>query len=100
MVLAMRVVLASLFAGVLALMGLWAFAEGPARFGAMLPRWLWLVAGVTCLAMAQFVFAALVADRLFPHAAEPLVRGVEVVSGVVYLGGVVVLLAAAAGGVG
>lgn len=63
--LVLRVAFASAWAAVLCGAGLWAIINGPGRVPGL--RTAWVVGGLTALAMGQFVFSAVVADRLFPH---------------------------------
>ncbi len=89
--LVLRVGLAGAWAGLLVLAGLWALNHGAARFPAL--GRLWLVGGLTCLFMGQFVFCAAVADRLFPHVHPRLQAAVEVGTGAGFVSGLVVLVA-------
>jgi hypothetical protein len=81
----LRLGLASLWAALLALVGLWAVTLGPQRLPGLGTGW-WLL-GLTALAMAQFVFAALVADRLFPQASVRLTLAFEGTAALVFVGG-------------
>lgn len=87
--LVVRVVLASGWAALLFLGGLWAVTTGSGRF----PGWplAWEVGGVTAIAMGQFVFCALVADRICPHADWRLSGTLLAVTGLAYVGGLVTL---------
>ena len=93
--LTVRVALASIWAGLLVLAGLWAVSEGLDRFP-MLAR-VWRVGGVTVIAMGQFLFSALVADRLFPHASRRLAGAVQAATGAALVLGLVALAALTAG---
>lgn len=88
--LAVRVTLATGWAALLALSGLWAMTTGVERFPGS--SWAWTVGGVTVLAMGQFVFCAVVADRLCPQADWRVSGTVLGVCGLVYVGGLVMLL--------
>jgi hypothetical protein len=81
--------LASTWAGVLVLAGVWAITAGVDRLPAL--RGFWLAGGVTVIAMGQFVYAVLVADRLFPHARAWVRWPFECATGLVYVGGLAVL---------
>jgi hypothetical protein len=85
-----RVLLATLWAGLLVLAGL----ELIFNLGERLPGAgrIGLVAGITSVAMGQFVFAALVADRLAPRAWEPVRFSVQALSGAVYVVGLCLLV--------
>ncbi len=61
-----RIVLATSWALLLGVGGVWVALEWPSRVPGN-PK-IWTVGGVTSVALGQFVFAALVADRLFPRA--------------------------------
>ncbi|MBX9736585.1 MAG: hypothetical protein K2X32_06630 [Phycisphaerales bacterium] len=61
-----RIVLATSWALLLGIGGVWVALEWPSRMPGN-PK-IWTVGGVTSVALGQFVFAALVADRLFPRA--------------------------------
>ena len=87
----LRVALAGAWAGLLVLAGLWALNHGEGRFPSL--GRLWLVGGLTCLFMGQFVFCAAVADRLFPHVHPRLQAAVEVGTGAGFVSGLVVLIA-------
>lgn len=87
--LVLRVVLATLWAGLLCVAGLWVMVDWTDRFPAY--RWACLIGGGTALAMGQFVFAALVADRLFPRVNPWVSWSIQGVSGLVYVVGLVVL---------
>ncbi len=87
--LVLRVVLATLWAGLLCVAGLWVMVDWIDRFTAY--RWACLIGGGTALAMGQFVFAALVADRLFPRVNPWVSWSIQGVSGLVYVVGLVVL---------
>jgi len=87
--LVLRVVLATLWAGLLCVAGLWVMVDWTDRFPAY--RWACLIGGGTALAMGQFVFAALVADRLFPRVNPWVSWSIQGVSGLVYVAGLVVL---------
>jgi len=63
----LRLGLGTIWAGVLCLTGIMAFAELPARFAAAGLEC--RLAGIGVFALGQFVFAVVVADRLFPRAA-------------------------------
>ncbi len=89
--LVVRVALGWGWAGLLALAGLWALDHGAERFP-MLGRF-WLVGGITCLLMGQFVFAAAASDRLFPHVHPRVQAGVELGVGAGFLAGLGVLVA-------
>jgi hypothetical protein len=85
-----RVLLATLWAGLLVLAGL----ELAFHLGERLPGSgrLGVVAGITSAAMGQFVFATLVADRLVPRAWAPVRLSVQVISGAVYVVGLILLV--------
>lgn len=89
--LAVRIILATGWAGLLSLGGLWALTTGSSRF----PGWpmAWEVGGVTAVAMGQFVFCALVADRICPHADWRLAGTLLGVTGLAYVGGLLTLAA-------
>ena len=87
--LAARVVLASAWAALLALAGLWSIGIGAQRLPALGRGW--HVFGLTALCMGQFVFAALVADRLFPHASVRLAMAFEATAAVGFIAGLVVM---------
>ncbi|MBL0870914.1 MAG: hypothetical protein IBJ18_10100 [Phycisphaerales bacterium] len=87
--LVLRVVLATLWAGLLCVAGLWVMVDWTDRFPAY--RWACLIGGGTALAMGQFVFAALVADRLFPRVNPWVSWSIQGVSGLVYVAGLAVL---------
>lgn len=88
--LAMRVALATAWAGLLVLAGLWALTVGRARYAALEPAW--LLGGLTVIAMGQFVFSALVADRLFPHADPRVVLAFQALTGLAFVLGFALLL--------
>lgn len=80
------------WAAALALGGLRAISMAGMRTIPSLPGWVWVVGGIAMLGMAQLVFSALVADRLFPHANPWLSGLVQLLAGVVFVGGWTVLL--------
>ncbi len=83
------------WAGALALGGLRAIALPEAQSLVHIPKWVWVVIGVSMLGMAQHVFSDLVADRLFPHA-NPWVSGlVPLAAGMIFVGGFALLLVGA-----
>lgn len=96
MPLACRVALGSLWAGLLVLVGLWLLTEWAARLESA--RGVCVLAGVTAVAMGQFVFAALVADRLFPGASIWARGAVQGLSGAVYVAGGLLLVMVLIGG--
>lgn len=71
----LRVGLASLWAGLLVFSGLWAIGDWSWRFHEF--RTGCLLVGGMLIAMGLFVFAALVADRLFPEADRRVTGAVE-----------------------
>jgi hypothetical protein len=85
-----RVVLATAWAGLLVLAGLELCFTWAQRFPSA--RGLCVLGGVTVLAMGQFVFASLVADRLFPKARLWVAGAVQFLVGVMYVGGVLLLV--------
>lgn len=74
-----------------------AAADWPGRFPAF--GGACLVAGLTLVAMAEFVFASLVADRLFPSASRGLSGFVQMVTGAVFVCGAAVMAIMLAGAV-
>ncbi len=62
---------AVLWAGLLALAGLWILARGPAQLP--VPTLVVLGSGIALLGSAQFIYMTLFADRLFPHV-HPVLR--------------------------
>lgn len=93
--LALRVLVASAWAGLLVLAGVWCWADLSGRLptAAGLCR----VMGLTLIAMGQFVFAAVVADRLCPGASAWVRTPTQVIAGTTYLVGLVLLLLMLAG---
>lgn len=83
----LRIMLATAWSGLLCLGGLWILLEWPNRFPSY--RTVCIVGGITGLAMGQFVFAALVADRLLPKTNLWVSWGVEGVAALVYAVGLV-----------
>lgn len=95
--LVLRVLLATGWAGLLVLAGLWSIAVGTERLPALGQGW-WVL-GLTAVSMGQFVFAVLVADRLFPHASVRLTMAVEGTAAAAFLSGLVVMVIWVIGGV-
>lgn len=93
--LVLRVLVASAWAGLLVLAGVWCWSNLSGRLptAAGLCR----VMGLTLVAMGQFVFAAVVADRLCPGASGWLRTPTQVIAGATYLLGLVLLLLMLAG---
>jgi hypothetical protein len=92
--LVVRVTLATGWAGLLVVAGVWALTDGlsalPLAADSPL-RLAWRMGGITAIAMGQLVFSALVADRLFPHANGWLCGGLQCLAAVGFLAGLVVL---------
>jgi hypothetical protein len=93
--LALRLGLATTWAALLVLAGLWAMTVGSDRLPTLGSGWLLL--GITAVAMGQFVFAALVADRLFPHASVRLTLAFEASAAAAYVAGLIVMVIWVAG---
>ncbi len=93
--LVLRLVFATLWAGALVLMGLTLLLDWAGRYpsSGVLCR----VLGVTLIAMGELVFAALVADRVFPRAAVGVRLGVQGLAALTFVGGLGVLLGTAVG---
>jgi hypothetical protein len=93
--LVLRVLVASAWAGLLVLAGVWCWSDLSGRLptAAGLCR----VMGLTLIAMGQFVFAAVVADRLCPGASAWVRTPTQVIAGATYLVGLVLLLLMLAG---
>ncbi|MBL8763037.1 MAG: hypothetical protein JNM07_02060 [Phycisphaerae bacterium] len=70
--------------------GIWVVVEWPGRWPVF--RTASLLGGVTFLAMGQFLFSALVADRLFPGASQRLTGSFQVAAALVFFAGVLALL--------
>lgn len=87
--LVLRVAFATAWAGLLVLVGLWLAIAWPGR----LPESsiLWVLAGVTLVAMGEFVFAALVAERLFPGAPAAVRLGIEGTSALTFVLGLLLV---------
>ncbi len=87
--LVLRVAVAGAWAGLLVLVGLWLVLDWAVRApGFAIPCRL---GGVTLIAMGQFVFAALVADRLFPGVWPGVRLAVEGASALTFLIGIATL---------
>lgn len=99
----LRMAVASAWSGMLVLAGLVALldfadrVEGAAWAGGGRARALCMGAGATLVLMGQFVFAALVADRLFPRASPLLRIGFQGLTGAAFVAGLVVLALLLAG---
>lgn len=89
--LVVRTVLATAWAALLALCGLLAITDWTARFPGFAVGC--VVAGVTLIAMAEFVFAVLVADRLFPGSSRVVSGGVQAASAATFILGAAYLAA-------
>jgi hypothetical protein len=87
--LALRVAINTAWAGVLVLVGLWlATFSLPLRVqeAMIVHKPAVQVLGVLLIAMGQYVFACLVADRLFPKADRVICGAIEVLTAAVYVG--------------
>ncbi len=89
-----RVVLASAWALVMGVGGVWAAVEWPGRLDPSYKTFC-IVGGLTSLAIGEFVFVALVADRLFPRASPWLSWSVEALAALAFLAGFATLIAGA-----
>lgn len=87
--LVLRVAFATAWAGLLVLVGLWLALAWVDRFPQS--AILWCAAGVTLVAMGEFVFAALVAERLFPGAPAAVRLGIEGASALTFVLGLLVV---------
>lgn len=85
----LRILLASLWAAMLTLGGLWVMLEWPIRFPAYRPAC--LVGGFTAIIAGQFVFCALVADRLYPRANPWVSWSIQGLTGFGFIFGIVSL---------
>lgn len=79
---------ATVWAGVMAVAGLWLLAEGPG-YWPLVPPGPVRVGGGILFAAGQFLFMYLVADRWFPRAARAMVWPLEMAATLILVLGVV-----------
>ncbi len=89
--LGLRILLASLWSLMLCLAGLWLMIDFATRFPAAAADF--RLAGIILLCFGQFVFVAVVADRLWPRASVRITWPVHLILGTSAVGGVIVLAA-------